>query len=407
LPSRPRILYSEAHPVLPAATVGDALEEAPLLKVLQQLGYHPRTAVWELTLACNLRCRHCGSRAGKARPDELPTARALTLCKELAELGCKRVTLGGGEPTLYANWGMLASTLVDLGIKVNMTTNGLEFDRKLAQQAKLFGLESLCFSVDGLEQTHEYVRRVPGHFRRIVQAFDICKEVGIPVSVITTVSRRSLPEMEQLRDLFAAHGVRSWQIQLGNPTGCMADHPDLVITPEDVLEIVPQIARLKRETKRPRVYPGDNVGYYGGLEQDLRNPEATIPFWIGCRAGCQVIGIESNGNIKGCLSLPSALNDVDQFVEGNVAHTPLAEVWNEPGAFAYNRQFRIDDLGDFCRSCEYAEICRGGCSWTAFAHTGGLRDNPYCYHRQLTLAQRRQTAEQAAGPGADPDAERP
>ncbi len=33
----------------------------------------PVLAVWELTLRCDLSCRHCGSRAGKARSEELGT----------------------------------------------------------------------------------------------------------------------------------------------------------------------------------------------------------------------------------------------------------------------------------------------------------------------------------------------
>lgn len=29
----------------------------------------PVHVVWEITLACNLKCSHCGSRAGKVRPE--------------------------------------------------------------------------------------------------------------------------------------------------------------------------------------------------------------------------------------------------------------------------------------------------------------------------------------------------
>ncbi len=373
-------------------------------KLLQQIGYQPRTVVWELTLRCNLNCRHCGSRAGRARADEMPTPRALRLCHELADLGCRRLTLGGGEPTLHPDWGMLAATLVQRGVRVNMTTNGLNWSRTLAQQIQAFGLESVCFSVDGLRETHEYVRRVPGHFDQIIDAFHMCRSMGLAFSVITTINRRNLGELEALRAIFARAGVRSWQLQVGNPTGNMDDHRDLVIEPEDLLEVVPLVARMRRETKRPRIYVGDNVGYYGGLEQDLREQKALVPFWSGCRAGCQVLGIESNGNIKGCLSLPSSLNHVDDFVEGNVAERPLAEVWNKPGAFAYNREFERDDLGGFCRTCEYAEICRGGCFWTSYAHTRGQRDNPYCYHRQVIERDRRAAEAQAsAAPPAEPE----
>ena len=30
-----------------------------MIKVLEQVGFFPHTCVWELTLACNLRCKYC------------------------------------------------------------------------------------------------------------------------------------------------------------------------------------------------------------------------------------------------------------------------------------------------------------------------------------------------------------
>src|SRR5262249_54839548 len=62
--------------------------------------YRSTYAVWEITLACNLRCVHCGSRAGKARPNELTTAEALDLVEQLADLGVAEVSLIGGEAFL-------------------------------------------------------------------------------------------------------------------------------------------------------------------------------------------------------------------------------------------------------------------------------------------------------------------
>jgi radical SAM protein with 4Fe4S-binding SPASM domain len=78
---------------------------------------------------------------------------------------------------------------------------------------------------------------------------------------------------------------------------------------------------------------------------------------------------------------------VDAFVEGNVRQTPLREIWFRPGAFAYCREFTVDSLGGFCRTCDYNEVCRGGCTSTCFAEKGFVRDNPYCYWRQLREAE--------------------
>ncbi|MBW2526095.1 MAG: radical SAM protein [Deltaproteobacteria bacterium] len=370
-----------------------------MLKLLKKLGYAPRICVWELTLACNLNCRHCGSRAGKSRPDELTTPEALELVAALARLRCRTVTIGGGEPLLRKDWPIIATAFIDKGVRVNMVTNGRTWSPQTTSLAKKIGMESVAFSIDGMEETHTYVRRVKGHYQHLLDCIDDCRAKGLTVSVITMVHRRNLNELDQLRKLLADRGVDRWQLQLGNPMGYMADHAEMCLQPEDVLQVVPKIAELCRLRGKPKIYPGHNVGYYGDPEEELRDTGGAIPFWVGCTAGCSVIGIESNGNVKGCLSLPSAMNDVDAFVEGNIRETPLEEIWRRRGAFAYNRQFSVEQLDPdgFCRSCDYAEICRGGCAWTAFAYTGSRYDNLYCYWRQLQLAEQKGDGESSVG----------
>ena len=59
--------------------------------------YKLRTCVWEITLACCFSCRYCGSSAGRARQNELTTEECLNVADQLAELGCRRTALIGGE----------------------------------------------------------------------------------------------------------------------------------------------------------------------------------------------------------------------------------------------------------------------------------------------------------------------
>ncbi len=76
---------------------------------------------------------------------------------------------------------------------------------------------------------------------------------------------------------------------------------------------------------------------------------------------------------------------------------PLDEIWNRPGAFAYNRDWSPDRLGGFCRTCEHAERCRGGCRSMMTAAVDGL-ENPFCAHR-LEL-QRMRRLERGPGNGS-------
>jgi radical SAM protein with 4Fe4S-binding SPASM domain len=356
-----------------------------VIEYLKRLGYYPRNVVWELTLACNLKCRHCGSRAGKARPDELDPSEALDLSDQLAELGAERVTLSGGEPTLREDWPEIGRRLTAQGVRVNIISNGRTWTRDHARMALEAGLESAGFSLDGLRPAHDHIRR-EGSFDEVLKALAVCAEAGLPTSVVTHIHNRNIGSLYPMHELLNRYRVRSWQLQLGNPGGNMVDNPELVIEPEDLLRIVPMVARMRGWDIRPKVIAADNIGYYGEYEKQIRDRGARIFFWVGCRAGCQVLGIESNGNIKGCLSLPSAVNEVFDFIEGNVRERPLAEVWNDENRFAYNRRFRMEQLTGFCRTCRYNDIGRGGCSWTAFSHTGNRFENPYCYYRVAVQA---------------------
>ncbi len=357
-------------------------------ELIFRLGYVPRIAVWELTLKCDMRCLHCGSFAGRPRENELTADAAQDVARQLVALGCQRVTLSGGEPTLRKDWDRIAATLITGGVRVNTISNGWSWTPEHTRRALAAGMRSVAFSVDGLEAAHDRVRAKPGAHRRVMAAVDDCVASGLSVAAVTHVNALNRTSLRVLRDELDAHGVGMWQVQIGNPQGNMEAHSDLVLEPRDLLELIPEVAAMRREGRRPTIYAGDNLGYYGKYERDLRDTGDRLCFWVGCRAGCQVMGIESNGNVKGCLSLPSSMHERDDFVEGNVRNESLEAIWSRPGAFAYNREFDVSQLQGFCRTCRFADICRGGCTWTAFARTGTRWDNPLCFYRVAVENQR-------------------
>ena len=103
---------------------------------------------------------------------------------------------------------------------------------------------------------------------------------------------------------------------------------------------------------------------------------------------CRVIGIESDGWVKGCLGLPSRQDGRDDFLEGNIRQRSLEDIWHDADAFSYNRKFQMSMLNGFCAQCEYARICRGGCRWTVSTAGRGF-DNPYCHYRVIKEQQAR------------------
>jgi len=348
-------------------------------EIIDAIRLRPKRCVWELTARCNMRCLHCASDLGdgRTRGAELSSAEALELCDQLKELGCEYIVLSGGEALLRSDWEAIACHIVHLGIEASLITNGLLINEDLAGRIRGAGICRVALSLDGLEATHNYIRRHPRSFEIVGRAFGQLTAAGLPVNIVTHINRMNLDELDGMEELVAGLGPRVWRLQLGAPVGRLALHKELHITPEDLPRIADFIVAAKA---RGRVYidVGDNVGYFSRHEFALRRGADTPRYgcWLGCPAGCLSIGVEANGNVKGCLSLQS-----DRFIEGNVREESLAVIWNRPGAFVYTRGFRTEDLKGACADCEYGEFCRGGCTFMAFGATGSPHNNPFClYH---------------------------
>ena len=114
-------------------------------------------AVWELTLACDLKCQHCGSRAGKRRSEELTTDECLDLVRQLARMGTREVTLIGGEAYLRRDWLRIIREIRDQGMDCTLGSLHLTEDRIKA--AVDSGLQALGISVDGLRELRQATGR--------------------------------------------------------------------------------------------------------------------------------------------------------------------------------------------------------------------------------------------------------
>lgn len=341
----------------------------------------PTYVVWELTLRCDQPCTHCGSRAGAARPRELTTAQALEVVGQLKAQGTFEVVLIGGEAYLHDGFLDIIRALRAAGIRPSMTTGGRGIDASKAKAMAEAGLHTVSVSIDGLEATHDLMRASRGSFASATAALKALKAAGLRTASNINLNRLNHLDLEPLYEVLKELGIGAWQVQLTAPLGRAADRPAMLLQPWDLVELVPRIVRLKHRAWQEAgisIQPGNNLGYFGPGEATLRSPRPGMSdHWQGCQAGKQVMGLESDGSLKGCPSLQSSA-----YVKGNVLEAPLAEVWPK---LAVRRT--VDDLWGFCRTCPFAEACLAGCTFTSHAFFGRPGNNPYCHYRAKTLAE--------------------
>lgn len=348
------------------------------------VGRVPVTVVWEITLACDLACQHCGSRAGRRRRDELNTAEALDLVGQIAELGARDVGLIGGEAYLRKDWLEIVAAIRAAGMLCDLQTGGRNLTEERVARAAAAGLCGVGISIDGIGPLHDELRGVPGSYEAALAALRRVHAHGLVSAVNTQINARSLPQLRQLMDVVIDAGATNWQLAITTAMGNAADRPDLLLQPWQMLELMPFLAELAVEARERGLFlqPASNIGYFGPHESTIRNVLDDEIHFHGCHAGDTVMGIEADGTIKSCPGLANA------YAGGNIRDKRLKEIWETSEPLGFNRRRTVDDLWGFCRTCYYAETCMAGCTWTSHALMGRAGNNPMCHHRALEMDKR-------------------
>ncbi len=340
----------------------------------------PRYAIWEITLACDQKCMHCGSRAGKARKGELSTEECLDVVRQLADLGVGEVTVIGGEAYLRNDFVLIINEIRAAGMSVTMTTGGLNLDEARARALAAAGVRTVSVSIDGLRPHHDRLRGVPGSYDRALAAIGRLRAQGIPTSVNTQINALTMHDLPRLLERLHGAGVFGWQLQITSPFGNAADHPEILLQPYMMLEVFDILRGVMARASALgiKIWPGNNLGYFGPLEGALRSSQKR--HYKGCVAGRFQIGLEAHGDVKGCPSLGGPEN-----VGGNVREHSLRTLWERSAELAYIRERTTAELWGYCAECYYADTCRAGCTATAEPLMGRPGNNPFCHHRALEM----------------------
>lgn len=329
--------------------------------------FHLRSAVWEITLACPFHCKYCGSSGGAAREGELTFAECAGVAASLASLGCRRVSLIGGEVFMRSDWAKIVLELTSRGVKTCVITNGFQITPEIIADLRRANAESVAVSIDGVGDVHDAFRH-EGSYERAISAVETLTAAKIPTSVISALRSDNAPRIAELFEVLKKYPIFAWQLQACSPMGnAKKGGVDVAFDAAAVIRFV----RRAAEEAPFAVGVADNIGYFTPEEGNIRGRKGAV--FSGCSAGLTTVGIDSVGNVRGCESMYDG-----RFIEGNLRERSLLEIWTDPDAFAYNRRFDPSMLTGKCAGCEKGVLCAGGCRSYDYFTTGKLYENPLC-----------------------------
>jgi mycofactocin radical SAM maturase len=317
----------------------------------------PICLTWELTYACNLSCVHCLSSSGRRDPRELSTEQCKAVIDELEAMQVFYVNIGGGEPTVRADFWELVDYATQHHVGVKFSTNGVRIDEAAAARLAASDYVDVQISLDGATAEVNDAVRGGGSFAMAIRALENLSAAGFRDAKISVVmTRHNVGQLDDFKALADTYGA-TLRITRLRPSGRGADVWD---------ELHPTAAQ-QRDLYDWLVAHGDGV-LTGDSFFHLSAYGEPLPGLNLCGAGRVVCLIDPVGDVYAC---PFAIHE--QFLAGNILRDRgFASVWRDSELFA---QLRSPQTGGACAKCSHFDSCRGGCMAAKF-FTGLPLDGP-------------------------------
>lgn len=303
--------------------------------------------MWECTLRCNLNCLHCGSDCKKdASTKDMPVEdffKALDQLEGVVNPNTTTVVLTGGEALLRKDLEQVGKQLYQRGFPWGIVTNGQLLTEKKLQQLLDSGMRALTISLDGFENSHNWLRGNPRSFSKAWKAVQIAAKVDdLAFDVVTCANQRNYGELPELRQSLINMGVKAWRVFTIFPIGRAVENTDLQLQSKEFKGLFEFIKQTRNQGLIDVSYGCE--GFLGTYEQEVRDN------FFFCRAGINVASVLADGSISACPNLR------DNFIQGNIYKDNMADVWlNRYQMFRDRSWTRTGE----CSTCEFYKFCEG------------------------------------------------
>ena len=305
----------------------------------------------EITSRCNAHCEHCGSSCGdKIITDEISADYLKRTLLEISQkYNAKDILLNvtGGEPLVRNDLFEIMDYANRLGFRWGMTSNGMLITEDILEKMNQTNMETISISLDGLKETHENFRKVPGSFDKIINNIKKLHQVpSIKIVQVTTVAnKKNLNELEDLYNLMKELNIISWRVINVDPIGRAKGNNNILLDKEEYKYLFNFIKEKKEENVM-------NVEYGCSHYLDIPLEKEIRDTYFFCITGLYVASILSNGDIFVCPNVERR----KEFIQGNIKTDSFVDVWENKFKF-----FRSDDRTkcEKCSKCSKWKYCLG------------------------------------------------
>jgi len=314
-----------------------------------------------LTNACNLHCKFCFNLDREDAP-RIPLDHIRGILKAAYDRGHRYVSITGGEPFLYKQVFDVIQYAHDLGYWINILSHGGLLNSERVEKLKRFWRLRIRISLDGPDRATHDALRGQGTFDTTMEKIDLLVQQGVNVGIGATVSEQNI---DRVKDIF--------QLCVNKKVAFVRFSPVVRVKKGKAATVTAALhERLLRTIIDLTIKYKHLIDIPANIAIDV-GPAITAITTRRCMAGKRFFGVTPDQKILPCPLLVEHPEIETAYFDGGQCFDAIGDKMDQMFAAAK------DNLSGICRTCEFREVCYGGCLAEKFSFDRQVEDEqPVC-----------------------------
>lgn len=301
----------------------------------------PYIMSWNITNRCNMACTYCNLSFNQGE-GELSYEEAIQVIDILVENKIFIISFSGGEPFCREDFMDILKYAADHKITSLIATNGQFLTRELVNKLKDLRVSAVAVSLDSFTKELNEKFRGFGTYEPAIRSMKYIKEVGLGLILSIGVYESNYHEYQDFLEKAYELGADRVKVQI------------FVQENEEGMELIlnnSQLVSLQEQTKNflKKIGKEDWVKFTchnNYLYYDYTDFDQPV-----CKSRKKKGIIQANGDIILCEFYP-------EHTIGNIIKDNFVTMWKERAElFSFKERRYLEP----CNSCQYLDICKGGC----------------------------------------------
>lgn len=305
----------------------------------------PLEVHFSVTNQCSAGCKSCYMDSGEKEKEELSSTDFKKAIDLLSEMNVFHIALGGGEAFEREDFFEIVEYARQKGLVPNLTTNGYLITSELAEKCRIFGQVNV--SLDGTGEAYNRTR-IAGGFQKAKVALENLKKAGVRCGINCMVTNQNFSHLKDIFKLANQLKLEDIEFLRYKPSGRgKNEYRKMRLTDEQNKNLFPALTSL---SKKYKVKAKIDCSFIPMLCWHKPDREIMEKFSVyGCEAGNVLLGIRADGRFAGC-----------SFCSNDESVFDLKEQWHTSKHLSACRNW-VHNAPEPCRSCDYLDVCKGGC----------------------------------------------